>query len=201
MNSQAETIAPVSHDGLASRSFLGLLATQFLGAMNDNLFRWLVVPIAKPIVGAAPALSLGLACFTLPYLLLASPAGFFADRFSKRTVIVGCKVAEILIMALGIVAILSGSIWFLFIVVALMGSQSALFGPSKFGCIPEILRAEKLSKGNGLMGLITVVASAAGSVGGYWLYSLTTPDLDIPPGWHRWRRRRLHSLAWRSPDG
>ncbi|MEX2287449.1 MAG: acyl-[ACP]--phospholipid O-acyltransferase [Planctomycetaceae bacterium] len=182
MNRQPGTIAPWPRDGLASRSFLGLLATQFLGAMNDNLLRWLVVLIAKPMIGTSQALPLGLACFTLPYLLLASPAGFLADRFSKRTVIVGCKVAEIAIMALGIVAILMGNVWSLFIVVALMGSQSALFGPSKFGSIPEILRPEKLSKGNGLMGLITVVASAAGSVGGYWLYSLTTPSLDHPAG-------------------
>ncbi|MGE3317065.1 MAG: hypothetical protein AB7O26_18265, partial [Planctomycetaceae bacterium] len=72
---------PVSADAsqkLLSRSFLALLATQFLGAMNDNMFRWLAVPIAKPILGDAKALSLGLMSFTLPYLLLAAPAGFLA---------------------------------------------------------------------------------------------------------------------------
>ena len=52
------------------------------------------------------ALSVGLACFVLPYILLAAPAGYLADRFSKRTVIVACKVAEMVVMALGVAAIL-----------------------------------------------------------------------------------------------
>ncbi|MEQ9067576.1 MAG: hypothetical protein RLO18_12670, partial [Gimesia chilikensis] len=73
---------------LNSPSFLALLGTQFLGAMNDNMFRWFIIPIGKPAIGDAEALSLGLACFTLPYLLLASVAGYLADRFSKRTVII-----------------------------------------------------------------------------------------------------------------
>jgi len=63
-----------SSERLLSRSFVGLLLTQFLGAMNDNMFRWLAVPIAKPVLGDAEALSLGLISFTLPYLLLAAPA-------------------------------------------------------------------------------------------------------------------------------
>ena len=159
--------------GVLSRSFLGLLATQFLGAMNDNMFRWLVVPIGKDMVGperAATALSVGLACFVLPYILLAAPAGYLADRFSKRTVIVGCKVAEIVIMVLGIATILIGNVYLMFAVVALMGTHSALFGPSKFGSIPEIVRARSLSAANGLVGLTTVLAIVVGTVAGNMLY-------------------------------
>ncbi len=165
--------------GLLSRSFVALLVTQFLGAVNDNMFRWLVVPIGKFKVGdelAATALSAGLACFVLPYILLAAPAGYLADRFSKRSVIVGCKVAEILIMLLGLLAIWLGNVVFLFVVVGLMGSQSALFGPSKFGAIPELLRGEKISAGNGLVGLTTVLAVVAGTVAGNYLYFWTGPD-------------------------
>lgn len=165
---------------LNSPSFLALLATQFLGAMNDNMFRWFIIPIGKPVIGDAEALSLGLACFTLPYLLLASVAGFLADRFSKRTVIIYCKVAEIIIMALGIVAVLVGNLYLLFFIVALMGCQSALFGPAKFGSIPEMLRDNRLSKGNGMMGLITVVSSAMGFIAGNYLFHITQPDLQNP---------------------
>ncbi|QDT41471.1 Bifunctional protein Aas [Gimesia alba] len=165
---------------LNSPSFLALLATQFLGAMNDNMFRWFIIPIGKPIIGDAVALSLGLACFTLPYLLLASVAGYLADRFSKRTVIISCKVAEIIIMTLGILAIQVGNIYLLFFIVALMGCQSALFGPAKFGSIPEMLRDNRLSKGNGVMGLITVVSSALGFIAGNYLYHVTQPDLNAP---------------------
>ncbi|MEE9603523.1 MAG: MFS transporter, partial [Thermoguttaceae bacterium] len=105
----------------------------------------------------------GTACFVLPYLLLAAPAGYLADRYSKRSVIVSCKLAEIVVMVLAAVAILVGNPYFLFIVVALMGAQSALFGPSKLGSIPEMLPAEKISAANGIMGLITVTAIVVGT--------------------------------------
>ena len=112
--------APAADDGrggVFSLSFLALVATQFFVSLNDNMFRWLVVPIGKELIGKrwaempeivqqwmnpeSLALSLGLACFTLPFLVFAAPAGFLADRFSKRNVMVVCKVAEIVVIALG----------------------------------------------------------------------------------------------------
>lgn len=161
---------------LRSAGFIGLLATQFLGAFNDNMFRWLVVPIGQRVLGGENpetiALVLGGVCFTLPYLVLVAAAGSLADRFSKRSVIVGCKIAEIGIMLLGTWAVLTLNQWFLFATVALMGAQSALFGPAKFGSLPEMLRPEELSKGNGVLGLATVVASALGTVAGFRLFDV-----------------------------
>ena len=75
---------------LWSRSFVALLTTQFLGAANDNMIRWLAIGIGKELVDkqhAAWVLSLGLAFFVGPYLVLAAPAGYLADRFSKTSVI------------------------------------------------------------------------------------------------------------------
>ena len=171
---------PADREGtLRSRSFVGLVLTQFLGTFNDNMLRWLVVPIGQqiPNLGEAGSLALGGICFTVPYLLLAPAAGSLADRHSKRDVIVGCKVAELAIMLLGIATILTGNIWSLFAIVMLMGAQSALFSPAKFGSLPEMLDLHHLSKGNGVMGLATVVSSALGTVAGYGLYSLTQPDI------------------------
>ena len=69
-----ETVSPAQSphpgEGLASRSFLGLLATQFLGAMNDNIFRWLVVPVGKDLVSPeyqGATVSAGLAMLVLPF--------------------------------------------------------------------------------------------------------------------------------------
>ncbi len=159
-----------ARDGVLSWSFGGLLVTQFLGALNDNMFRWLVIPIGMLAFGEARALMLGTVLFTAPYLVLANFAGFLADRFDKRRVIVWCKVAEIVLMVLGIVGIATGSVWFLFVVVMLMGSQSALFGPAKFGSIPEMVRADRISAANGVMGLITVTSAALGTFAGLALY-------------------------------
>src|ERR1700722_2252856 len=167
MEANSDNSQPRGRAGLASPSFIGLLLTQFLGTLNDNMFRWFVVPLGKEMMESSLALSLGLFCFTLPYPLLAAPAGYLADRFSKRTVIVACKIAEVVLMILGV---LVGSIHLLFVVVMLMGAQAALFAPSKYGSIAEILRPEKLTKGNGLMGLVTIVSSAVGFVAGNGLF-------------------------------
>ena len=178
--------------GLLSPSFLGLLVTQFLTAVNDNVFRWLVIGIGKDHVadavrsGNAPTwlnesnvLMAGTACFVLPYLILAAPAGYLADRFRKKQVIVVCKIGEIAIMVLGYLAILQGNLppvtalSFLFAVLTLMGAQAALFAPSRSGSIPETLRPERLSMANGLFGLMTVVATVVGMVLGSWLADKT----------------------------
>lgn len=172
---------PPFQGGLTSRSFLGLLVTQFLGATNDNILRWLVIGIGKQYVETdyiegwtvGIILGAGTACFVLPYLLLAAPAGYLADRYSKHSVIVACKMAEIVIMVLAVVAILVGDPYFLFVVVALMGAQSALFGPSKLGSIPEMLGPEKISAANGLMGLTTVSATVIGMAVGSFLNDVT----------------------------
>lgn len=174
MAPEADSSAYVS---LTSASFIGLLVTQFLGAVNDNAFRWLVIGIGKEYVPnqVNTILGVGTACFILPYLLFASHAGYLADRFSKRSVIVNCKVAEILIMGLGVLAIWYGAVWWLLAVVALMGSQSALFGPAKFGSIPELLAPGKISLANGLMGLVTVLATLTGMALGNLLSDWTRP--------------------------
>ena len=158
--------------GLLAPSFLALLSTQMLTAVNDNVFRWLVIGIGKDYVDASQVsmiLMAGTACFVLPYILLAAPAGYFADRYDKRTVIVACKVAEIVIMALGVLAIWLQNLPFLLTVVALAGAQSALFGPSKLGAIPELLHPSKISAANGLFGLTTVSATVIGMAIGNWL--------------------------------
>ena len=171
-------------DRLFSASFLGLLFTQLLTAVNDNTFRWLVIGIGKGYVEDSQisfVLTAGTVCFVVPYIVLAAPAGYLADRYSKRTILMACKVAEIIIMSLGVLAILLGgedkplSIWFLFAVVGLMGAQSAILGPAKLGSIPEILKAEKISAANGLVGLTTVAATVVGLITGNYLADVTGP--------------------------
>lgn len=150
--------------------FQGLLWTNWLTAINDNIFRWFVIGVGKTFVGPeyyGQILMFGTVCFVLPYILFASPAGWLADRFSKRQVIVACKIAEIIIMSLGVVALLCQSIVLLMAAVFLMGAQSALFAPSKVGTIPELLGENEISKGNGIFNLATLSAVVIGmGVGG-----------------------------------
>src|SRR4051794_14346962 len=184
--SQGVDSGPPQHGSLRSRSFIGLLVTQFLGAANDNILRWLVIGLGKEYVDEqhiSAVLAIGSGCLVLPYLILAAPAGYLADRYSKREVIVWCKLAEIAIMALAIAAILVGNIYFMFVVVALIGSQAALFGPAKLGSIPEMLSPSKISAANGLIGLTTVVATVVGTGVGNWL---STEKVTGLYGQERW---------------
>ena len=162
---------------LTSASFIGLVLTQFLGAFNDNLFRWLAVPIAAQAesVTKSSAIAIGTVCLTVPFLIFSPTAGWLADRFNKRSVIIAFKVAEIGIMVLGIAAILYGSVTMLFFAVFLLGSQSALFGPAKFGSIAEILPTKLLSKGNGIMQMASFFAIGIGTFGGLALFDATDP--------------------------
>ncbi|MEW4451959.1 MFS transporter [Bremerella sp. JC817] len=160
---------------LSSISFIGLVLTQFFGAANDNIFRWFAIGIGKEqhpeYVGSI--LMAGTACMVAPYLIFAPHAAYFADRYSKRSVIVACKLAEIVIMLLGICLAWSGHLFWLFSVVFLLGAQSAMYGPAKLGAIPEILKTKHISSANGIIGLATVVATALGTVVGNLLSDIT----------------------------
>src|SRR3972149_5094315 len=191
-----ELPAQNGHEGLLSASFLGLLVTQFLGAMNDNIFRWLVAWIGGDRAIEDPAfqwlisklgndlgpdkykeiaVSAGLAMLVLPFIIWAAPAGYLADRFSKRTVIVGAKIAEVLCMLLGVAVICSGNVWLMFFTLFLMGSHSAFFGPSKYGSIPEIVRPDRIPAANGLVAMSTILAIVLGAVSAGFLYEWTKP--------------------------
>lgn len=177
--------------GILSRSFLSLVATQFFVSFNDSAYRWLIVPVAKESIPKAwvdmpesvkqwtnpdsLALSLGLACFILPFLLFAAPSGYFADRFSKRNVIAASKAAEVVLIPLGIAAILMGSIYSMFFILFMLGIHSMVFLTARLGAIPEIVHREKISAANGVMNMASTVAIILGVMAGGWLYDMTKP--------------------------
>ncbi len=179
--------APPRERGLWSVSFVSYLAMNLMTVINDSMFRWLVVPIAKyrSTVGL-PAdqvsgresliLGLGLGCFILPFIVFSPWSGWLADRFSKRRVTIWLKAAEVVIMIAGLISIRYGSLTTVFVVLFLMGSQSALLTTTKYGIIPELVPRPQLSAANGFSGLVTLVGVIIGTVAGNGLYSLTEPD-------------------------
>jgi acyl-[acyl-carrier-protein]-phospholipid O-acyltransferase/long-chain-fatty-acid--[acyl-carrier-protein] ligase len=106
------------------------------------------------------------ALFALPFILFSMTGGFFADRFSKRTVTIGIKFFEIFIMLLVLVGLVTNHLYFLIACIFLMEVHSAIFGPSKYGSLPELLPEKKLSWGNGIIELGTFMAIIAGTVVG-----------------------------------
>lgn len=153
---------------LKDRSFWGLALTQFLGAFNDNVFKQIVLLLALPVAAGAGAMQnsedmQGWATFvfSLPFVLFSGFAGYLSDRFSKTPIIVYCKVAEIVIMLLGMIAFYYYGSWGwlgTWTVLFLMATQSAFFGPGKYGMLPELFRASDLPKANGLILMSTFLA-------------------------------------------
>lgn len=164
--------ATVPGNGLWSSAFVGFVSTQFLGAFNDNYFKQMVLlTCASQVVGGGKDYQpLALAAFALPFVLLSGLGGFLSDRYSKRRVIVLCKVGEIAVMACSLVVLIipglspGAQLMLLIAVLGLMGGQSAFFGPSKYGSLPELFRPEHLLPANGAVQMTTFLAIIFGTV-------------------------------------
>ena len=148
------------------RSFGWLNATQFLGALNDNIFKLLIIAFIIGIRGlesTSNVTALAGAVFVVPFLLFSAYAGKLADRFSKRNIIVVVKCAEVLVMTLGFAGFMLRIEWVLYVVLFLMAAQSAFFSPSKYGIIPELVDKERLSYANSLLVGLTYLAIVIGA--------------------------------------
>ncbi len=148
-------------------SFWGLLITQFLGAFNDNVFKQIVLFVCvKQALEQGTSNLQGVAAFAfaLPFVLLSGVCGVLADRYSKRGIIVLSKVLEIVVMVLGGLAFWYGSLTAMILVLLAMGAQSALFGPSKYGVLPELFRSGDLPQANGWILMTTFVSIILGGI-------------------------------------
>lgn len=155
------------------KSFRALVGAQFFGAFNDNLFKQLLLFLAAGyIFKDQDVQGLVAAVFALPFVIFSGIAGDLSERFSKRTIIFYMKVLEIAIMMLGAAAFATLNWTFLLAVLFFMGVQSAFFGPSKYGIIPEIVPTNRLLRANGVISMTTFAAILLGQ-------ALAGPVLDI----------------------
>ena len=161
---------------LAERRFGPFFVTQFLGAVNDNVFKnALVIQIAFQATRPGDAdflINLAAGLFILPFFLFSALAGQFADRYEKDGLIRRIKLAEIAIMTLAAIGFLLDAGTFLIIILFLMGAQSAFFGPVKYAILPQQLHETELVGGNALVGAGTFLAILLGTLLGGVLIAL-----------------------------
>jgi acyl-[acyl-carrier-protein]-phospholipid O-acyltransferase/long-chain-fatty-acid--[acyl-carrier-protein] ligase len=158
-----------------SRSFNWHNATQFLGALNDNVFRWLMVFFLIGLLGddkASMVTSLTGMVFVFPFLVFTPFAGVIADRFSKRNIIVITKIAELALMVLGWIVFSTHFAMGIYVVLFLMCTQSAFFGPCKYGIIPELVHKDQISKANSFLEGMTYLSIVIGTAFAPWLANL-----------------------------
>jgi acyl-[acyl-carrier-protein]-phospholipid O-acyltransferase / long-chain-fatty-acid--[acyl-carrier-protein] ligase len=170
MRTDGELEPPTVIAGRESRGLRGLLVAQFLGQFNDQAWKQIVIllAIAAAVSEAEGQRHTAIAQMILmvPLTVISLPAGLLSDRVSKRSVIVSMKVAELLLMLAGAAALFAqpqGGILPL-TVLGLLGVQTALFMPAKYGILPEILPHERLSAGNGVLEMTSNVALLLGMV-------------------------------------
>jgi 1-acyl-sn-glycerol-3-phosphate acyltransferase len=157
---------------LGQRRFAPFFGTQFLGALNDNIFRnGLVVLITfqgVEILGMGHRVLANVAAFLfiLPFFLFSATAGQLADKYEKSMLMRRVKLLEIGLMSLAAVALLSKQYTLLLFVLFLMGCQSTLFGPVKYAYLPQKLHVDELVGGNALVESGTYVAIIVGLIVG-----------------------------------
>nr|WP_306564720.1 MFS transporter [Aquabacterium sp.] len=157
--------------------FAPFFFTQFLGAANDNLFKFaLTVLVTYQLqVSWLPAQMAGLvigALFILPFVLLSATAGQWADKYDKARIMRAVKLLEIGIMTLAGLGFWFQLVPLLLACVLLMGLHSTFFGPVKYAYLPQHLSERELTGGNGLVEMGTFVAILLGNVGGGLLMSI-----------------------------
>jgi 1-acyl-sn-glycerol-3-phosphate acyltransferase len=166
---------------LRERRFAPFFGVQFLGALNDNVFKQALVILLAYQTASFTTMSsdvlqnVAQALFILPFFLFSATAGQLADKYEKSRLITVTVAIELVVMGLGAVGFFLHNLSLLLAALFLGGVQSALFGPVKYAILPQQLKETELVGGNGLVETGTSIAILMGMMLGGWMVS--------QPGW------------------
>jgi acyl-[acyl-carrier-protein]-phospholipid O-acyltransferase/long-chain-fatty-acid--[acyl-carrier-protein] ligase len=159
----------MSDNLMTSRRFAPLFWCQFFSAFNDNFLKNALVFLilfAPGVDNREALITLTAAVFIGPFFFLSGLGGQMADRFDKAIVARYVKLAEIAVAALGVVGFWLHSIPIMFATLFLFGVIATLFGPVKYGILPDHLKKEELPAGNALVEGATFMAILLGTIVG-----------------------------------
>ncbi len=171
--SKAEHIARKRDDTyealLKCRNYVFLLISQFLGAIGDNFFLWIIIGplgveyqkglITEKQLGEANAFYTCL--LYAPYILLAPVAGYLSDRFSKTQCLIGANFIKISGALIAMASLHNGRFWS-GLGYLIIGIGACFFSPGKYGILPEIVSSKLLVKSNGVIEMFTIIAVLTG---------------------------------------
>jgi acyl-[acyl-carrier-protein]-phospholipid O-acyltransferase / long-chain-fatty-acid--[acyl-carrier-protein] ligase len=154
---------------LMTRRFAPLFWTQFFSAFSDNFLKNALVFLVLFHVGGSDAealITLAAAVFIAPYFFLSALGGQLADRYDKAVVARRLKFAEIGIAVIAVAGFAQHSVPLLFVALFLFGVIASLFGPIKYGILPDHLARSELPAGNALVESATFIAILLGTIVG-----------------------------------
>lgn len=145
----------------ARGKFVCMALTYSLGVFNDNFFKQAALVIAVA-AGMTSMQGYALVLFTLPFLIFAAPAGWCADRFPKRWVVISAKWMELAAMLCGAAGIALAHWPLICCMLVIMGFQATLFSPALNGSIPELYPAAYVTRANAILRMLVTIAILAG---------------------------------------
>jgi acyl-[acyl-carrier-protein]-phospholipid O-acyltransferase/long-chain-fatty-acid--[acyl-carrier-protein] ligase len=154
---------------MSSRRFAPLFWAQFCSALNDNVLKnALVIMILYGVAsGHGDALvTVAGAVFIFPFFVLSALGGELADKYVKSVLGRRLKFAEIFAACFAAAGFFLHSVPLLFVALALFGIVAALFGPVKYGILPDQLSTAELATGNALVEGATFMAILIGTIAG-----------------------------------
>ncbi|KOO03623.1 MFS transporter [Vibrio nereis] len=166
-----------------SRRFLPYFITQCLGALNDNVYKNILLlmvtyqsvemlPLPAPIF-----VNLAAGLFILPFVLFSAHAGHVADNMDKAKLIRLLKSIEVIVMTCAALAIFTQNYWAMLALLLLTGTQSAYFGPVKYALLPQALKSKELVSGNAWVEMGTFISILLGTISAGVLLSLAHGQL------------------------
>src|ERR1700692_340778 len=150
-----ENLVPSTPRPYYRRGFWSLVVAQFQGALNEtglkNLVIFIILGMAMQRADRDRLVLVVRTLFALPFILFSMTGGFLADKYSKRRVAIWTKCFEVAVMLLAIAGLSWQNLKLEMAAVFLASTQAALFGPTKYGLLPELLQESPLSWGNGVL--------------------------------------------------
>ncbi|MEA2987490.1 MAG: acyl-[acyl-carrier-protein]-phospholipid O-acyltransferase [Alphaproteobacteria bacterium] len=154
---------------LLTRRFAPLFWCQFFSAFSDNFLKNALVFLILFKIGGSSAeslITLAAAVFIAPYFFLSALGGEIADRYDKALIAQRLKLGEIGVSLIAVTGFALHSVPILFVALFLFGVVASLFGPIKYGILPDHLQRSELPAGNALVEGATFIAILLGTIVG-----------------------------------
>lgn len=153
-----------------TKRFFPYFVTQCLGALNDNIYKnVLLLMVTYSQIDSLPMsvdlfVNLAAGLFILPFFLFSAHAGTIADNMDKAKLIRRLKLIELVIMSCAATAIMTQSAILMLVLLFMTGTQSAYFGPVKYALLPQALKSDELVKGNAWVEMGTFLSILIGTL-------------------------------------